>query len=122
MGQTIDGGAVAWGHAPLMRMLLDASDRDTKIVSKGDRYYNASDFPLLTFMLLFFKTSRSAAPTLEEVRQEWSRARHSVSKDKEIVIGATPARLTREILAGQARRRAGARGLAQPVHRAGLRD
>lgn len=97
----ISGHAVNRGHGPLMRMLLDEADHDTAIVSQGERYYNASDFPLLSFGITFFETcgNQDEPPSRLDVEHAWATARPRISQKKKIVIGATPARLTREYLA-----------------------
>jgi len=96
----IQGTWIESGHGAITRMLLDKADHDTKIISKGRRYYNASDFPLHTFMqyILNYHT-KLVAPTMQELVMYWPNASINISKTKTIVIGMTPPRVTREYLA-----------------------
>jgi len=100
MSRQYDGRDIAMGHAPLMRMLLDEADHDTVIESRGDQFYNASDFPLLTLVMrmLALRTSWTC-PDMAELKQGWNRHRSEVSLDKKIVIGVTPMEVSSEYLA-----------------------
>lgn len=96
----IQGTWIESGHGAITRMLLEKADHDTKIISKGRRYYNASDFPLHTFILHIIRHhTKLIAPTMQELVMYWRDASVNISKTKTIVIGMTPPRVTREYLA-----------------------
>jgi len=93
MGRKVSGAAVMKGHTALTRGIL--RDKEVQVISKGDQFMNAHDFPVWVFaqQLLKWLGSQHEHPeklSRYNVEDIWWDARRSMKGDNKIIIASTP--------------------------------
>lgn len=102
MMTSINGYLVERHHKNILKMLLPEEDQDTTLRSQGTSFYNASDFPLLTFTMDYLGVAghHTKPWKIEPLKNWWETAvEDKISRNKSIVIASTPPLVDREYIA-----------------------
>jgi hypothetical protein len=93
---SIKGDIFRSGHQSFVRGVLN--ETDVTVESKGDRFYNENDFPVLYWMMTFLENHPHGEPiNRADIKRYARKAKEEMNGANRIVIASTPKKVDREI-------------------------